>query len=67
MARLALAAIFVLVLAGLAAVLAAGLYRLRRENSGSDLVTATEGAVMQKMAFVLLVALILYVSVSGGA
>lgn len=67
MARLALAALLVLVIAGVVAVFAAGLYRISRTNGATDIANRSEGAVMQKAAFFLLVALILYVSISGGA
>lgn len=67
MARLALAAIFVLVVVGLAAIFIAGLNSLRRTAGAGGPLDVTEGTAMQKVAFFLLIALILYVSASGGA
>jgi len=67
MARLVLAALMVLVLAGIVAVFVAGLYRLRQSDGADTSQGRAEGATLQNTAFFLLLVLILYVSVSGGA
>jgi hypothetical protein len=67
MARLALAAIFVLVVVGVAAVFLAGLRSIRQSQGTGGALVVTEGTPMQKVSFFLLIALIFYVSASGGA
>ena len=67
MARLALAAILVLVVVGMTTVFLAGLRSIRRSEGAGTALVVTEGSPMQKVSFFLLIALILYVSVSGGA
>ncbi len=67
MARLVLAAVIVLVIVAFIAVVVAGLYRIAR-TGGSDVLGAGGKATgMQQVAFFLLMALILYVSVTGGS
>ena len=66
MARLALAAVFVIVVVGFVAVFVAGLYSIRRAAGAGGTFDMTEGSAMQKVAFFLLLCLILYVSASGG-
>jgi NADH:ubiquinone oxidoreductase subunit 6 (subunit J) len=67
MARLALAAILVIVVVGAVAVFMAGLTSMRRAKGAGDAVDSREDSPMQKVSFFLLIALILYVSASGGA
>lgn len=64
MHRLALALIAVAIAVALAVLAARGMARIL-EKAGSDRAVAT-GDNMQKVAFFLLLCLILYVSVSGG-
>lgn len=67
MARLFIAVTFLAVLTGLLAVLGLGL-RAALEDRRAATVPAEEGTgSVQKLAFALLMALILYVSVYGGA
>ena len=67
MARLALAAILVIVVVGAVAVFVAGLTSMRRTSGAGHTFDVGEGSAMQKVSFFLLIALILYVSASGGA
>lgn len=65
MQRLALAILLVAALAGLAAVAVAGLGRILAPAADSG--HGPEGGAMQKVAFALLMALILYVAFLGPA
>ena len=67
MVRLALAAVLVLLVIGVLSVFVAGVYRIARADVPDAFDIGHKGSIMQKVAFFLLVALILYVSVSGGA
>jgi hypothetical protein len=67
MARLALAAIVVLIIVGLVTVFVAGIFRIARTEGSNAVEIAKRGAEMQNVTFFLLVALIMYVSVTGGA
>jgi Na+/H+ antiporter NhaC len=67
MARLALAAILVIVVVGAVAIFMAGLTSMRRARGAGNAVAQREDTAMQKVSFFLLIALILYVSASGGA
>jgi Na+/H+ antiporter NhaC len=66
MARLALATIMVIVVVGAVAIFVAGLTSMRRTRGAGE-ADVREGSAMQKVSFFLLIALILYVSASGGA
>jgi hypothetical protein len=66
MARLALAALLVLAVVGVLATFVAGLVSIRRAAGAGGAFDLTEGSAMQKVAFFLLICLIVYVSASGG-
>lgn len=67
MARLVLATLLVIGALAVVAIFVAGLSRVLRETHAAGTGPRVEVTAMQKVAFFLLVALIMYVSVSGGA